>query len=130
MKKISFVFLLAVLAGITFSQDNDKPEYRMKTYYFVFLMTGTNTSNDTDDINKAFTGHMANIQAMADAGKLKLAGPFIKGGEYRGIFIIDAVSEEEVNELLSHDPAISAGFLKPQIKQWYGPEGLKVEKSN
>jgi uncharacterized protein YciI len=71
---------------------------------------------------------MANMMVMADAGKLRLAGPFLDKGDLRGIFIIDAASEDEVNELLSHDPAIANGFLTAEIKKWYGPAGLKVDK--
>lgn len=126
--------LILLLTGIFFmtaintkAQDEEQ-EYKMKTYYFVLLKTGPNKSQDTAVINKAFTGHMANINAMADLGKLKLAGPFVNGGDYRGIFIIDAATEEEVKELLSKDNAIAEGFLLPEIKKWYGPAGLKVDK--
>jgi len=100
----------------------------MKVYFFVLLKTGPNASKDTAEINKAFAGHMANMTVMADAGKLKLAGPFVKDPDFRGLFIIDAATEEEVKELLSKDTAIAEGFLVPEIKKWLGPEGLKVDK--
>jgi uncharacterized protein YciI len=108
------------------AQTDDEPKYSMKTYFFVFLKTGTNTTADTADVSKAFSGHMENIKAMNKAGKLKLAGPFKDKGELRGIFIIDAETEEEVNGLLSHDPAIESGLLSAEIKKWYGPKGLTV----
>lgn len=110
------VFFVIILSLNISSQDRE-PEYKMKTYFFVFHKTGSNTSKDTAEINKAFNGQMANINAIAEAGKLKLAGPFIGEKELRGIFIVDAATEDEVKELLSKDTAIEAGFLLPEIKK-------------
>jgi hypothetical protein len=62
--------------------------YGMKMYVFVMLKTGTNTSTDKTARDKAFAGHMKNIQYMADNGKLAVAGPFEKGGTHRGLFIL------------------------------------------
>ena len=69
--------------------------YGMKNYVFVLLKTGTNTSTDKVAKNKAFEGHMKNIQRMADAGKLAVAGPFEKGGNNRGLFILNVNTFEE-----------------------------------
>jgi uncharacterized protein YciI len=99
----------------------------MRSYFFVLLKTGPNTSQDTAAINNAFTGHMANINAMADAGKLKLAGPLSGNPELRGIFVIDAATEEEVKSLLAKDTAIEEGFLIPEILKWWGPNEIKTE---
>ena len=40
----------------------------MKMYVFVMLKTGTNASIDKEAKDKAFAGHMKNIQKMADEG--------------------------------------------------------------
>ncbi len=128
------IFTILVAAGNhSFSQSNDslinnEPEWEMKTYYFVFL----NAAPDRPKIDSVKSaeiqaGHMANIEKMFKAGKCRLAGPFLDGGEMRGIFILDVASEEEARELLSNDPAISNGRLVPVIKPWYGPAGLIVE---
>jgi uncharacterized protein YciI len=110
-----------------YSQDQEpEQKFSMQVYFFVLLTTGPNTSTDTAELSAAFNGHMKNIKAMHKAGKLKLAGPFAEKGDLRGIFIIDAASEDEVKELLSHDEALAAGFLTAEIKRWYGPKGLTV----
>lgn len=64
----------------------------MKTYVFVILKTGSNTSTDKAAKDKAFEGHMKNITRMADKGKLPVAGPFDNGGNHRGIFILNVTT--------------------------------------
>ncbi|MBE2217913.1 MAG: hypothetical protein IAE90_06920 [Ignavibacteria bacterium] len=138
MKVIKIVLLLfAVLilfSGDTASQSNndslknDVPEFEMKLYYFVFL----NAVKDRPVIDSAAAmeiqiGHMANLERMYLEGKSKLAGPFMDGGEMRGIVILDVASEEEAREQMSRDPAIINGRLEAVIKKWYGPAGLIVE---
>lgn len=129
-----FISLVITSGNYSFSQENDslknnEPEWEMKTYYFVFL----NAAPDRPKIDSVKSaeiqaGHMANIDKMFKAGKCRLAGPFLDGGEMRGIFILDVASEEEARELLSYDPAISSGRLVPVIKPWFGPAGLIVER--
>lgn len=110
------------------SLKNDVPEFEMKLYYFVFL----NAVKDRPVIDSATAmeiqmGHMANLERMYMEGKSKLAGPFMDGGEMRGIVILDVSSEEEAREQMSRDPAIINGRLEAVIKKWYGPAGLIVE---
>ena len=45
-------------------------DYGMKSYIFVILRTGSNTSKDKTEVDKAFAGHMANMETMVEAGKL------------------------------------------------------------
>ena len=142
MKNICSIFMILFAACFlffgesTFSQENkdtsnsDRGEiqWEMKTYYFVFL----NAVKDRPVIDSATAmeiqmGHMANLERMYFEGKSKLAGPFMDGGEMRGIVILDVASEEEAREQMSRDPAIINGRLEAVIKKWYGPAGLIVE---
>ena len=112
--------------------------YGMKMYVFVLLKTGTNSSTDKTAKEKAFAGHMKNIQYMADAGKLAVAGPFENGGNNRGIFILNVTTFEEAKTLLEGDTAIKEKYLEPELIQWYGSASLmetpeihkKIQKSN
>ena len=112
--------------------------YGMKMYVFVLLKTGTNSSTDKIAKEKAFAGHMKNIQYMADAGKLAVAGPFENGGNNRGIFILNVTTFEEAKTLLEGDTAIKEKYLEPELIQWYGSASLmetpeihkKIQKSN
>ena len=99
-------------------------DYGMKMYVFVMLKTGTNTSTDKVAREKAFEGHMKNIQKMADEGKLAVAGPFEKGGNNRGIFILNVSTFEEAHKLLEGDNAIKEKYLEPELMQWYGSASL------
>ncbi|HSC52825.1 MAG TPA: YciI family protein [Phnomibacter sp.] len=103
----------------------DPPKYEMKQYWFVMLSKGKDRDKITDTavINKLQKGHMANMQVMADAGKLIVAGPFGDDGNWRGIFIFDAASKEEVEKLLQTDPAIKAGRLDYEIHPWWTAKG-------
>jgi uncharacterized protein YciI len=66
---------------------------------------------------------MANINKMAESGKLQIAGPFGDDGNWRGIFIFDVATEEEVKELLKDDPAIQSGRLDYEIHPWWTLQG-------
>jgi len=96
-------------------------EYTIKQYYFVMLTKGARRDEikDTAIINKLQAGHMANMERLSKEGKLMLGGPFGDDGNWRGIFVIDAESEDEVKSMLATDPAIAAGRLDYEIHPWY-----------
>lgn len=120
--------LLSQTSGDSTDNSSNKVEWEMKMYYFVFL----NAVKDRPVIDSAAAmeiqrGHIANLERMYYEGKSKLAGPFLDGGEMRGIVILDVASEEEAREQMNRDPAIINGRLEAVIKKWYGPAGLIVE---
>ncbi len=123
MRKTLFL-LFAITIGISaFAQQQDqntkKPIEQIRKYWFVLLKAGPNTNQDSATRAKLQAGHLANIGRLYDSGKIKVAGPFGEPGEWRGIFIFDAESKEEVEKLLQTDPAIAAGRLAFEIKPWY-----------
>lgn len=139
MKKITSIIaqrtliLLLFCSSAVYSQSDstnqsEKIEWEMKLYYFVFL----NAVKDRPVIDSVTAmeiqrGHMANLERMYYEGKSILAGPFMDGGEMRGIVILDVTSEEEAHAQMNRDPAIINGRLEAVIKKWYGPAGLIVE---
>lgn len=96
-------------------------EYTMKQYYFVMLTKGARRHEITDTaiINKIQAGHLANIDRLAKEGKILVAGPFGDNGNWRGIFIFDCETQEEVEKLLQTDPAIAAGRLAYEVHPWW-----------
>jgi uncharacterized protein YciI len=91
----------------------------MALYYMVLLKRGPKwTPEVTDETKKIQEGHMANIQRMADSGKMVLAGPFLDGGELRGIFLFKVDSAEEAKAMMDSDPAVQAGRLIGEIHPW------------
>lgn len=114
-------------------------EYGMKQYIFVILKTGSNQTDDKEQINALFRGHMDNINRLVEMNKLIVAGPFVKNEQsYRGLFIFDVETKAEAEELLKTDPAIKEQLLEAELFEWYGSAALptylkaseKVAKKN
>jgi hypothetical protein len=101
----------------------------MRSYFLVLLRRGPAWSpEETPESKKIFEGHMANIIAMGNTGKLVLAGPMDAPAEDRtaiaGLFLFDVANREEVDALIANDPAIKIQRLVPEVLTWYGPAGL------
>lgn len=94
-------------------------------YIFGILVRGPKwTQETTEETKKIQEGHLANINRLAEAGKLVLAGPFKDGGERRGVFIFKVGSMEEAQALTDTDPAVIAGRLKIELHRWSVPKGM------
>jgi uncharacterized protein YciI len=99
-------------------------EYGMKQYVMAFLKAGPNRDQDDSTARELQAAHMANINRMAEEGKLVVAGPFLDNGELRGIYIFNVKTVEEAQALTETDPAIQAGRLVMELHPWYGSAAL------
>jgi uncharacterized protein len=137
MKKallLSFLVIGFSASGFSQSQYDEAlaqqvgaDEYGMKKYVMAFLLRGDRVSEYTPEQRQEIqAGHMANIAKMADMGKLIVAGPFFGNDDLRGIYIFDVQSLEEAQVLTDTDPAIQAGVLKMDLKEWYGSAALML----
>jgi len=99
-------------------------DYGMKSYVIAFLKKGPNRDIDSTEAYMLQRAHLDNIGKMAEAGKLVLAGPFYGNDDLRGIYIFDVETVEEAEALTETDPAIKAGSLVMELKQWYGSAAL------
>lgn len=99
-------------------------DYGMKQYVFVILKTGAAKIDDAETRKKLQSGHMENIGRLATAGKLVLAGPFMEGGNMRGLYIFNVTTIEEAKELVKTDPAIREGLFDVEFTKWYGSAAL------
>ena len=99
-------------------------DYGMKKYVLAFLKRGPNQDLDSLRKMELQAAHMANITRMAEEGKLVLAGPFFGNDDLRGIYIFDVQSLQEAEELTNSDPAVQAGSLVMELKEWYGSAAL------
>jgi uncharacterized protein YciI len=77
---------------------------------------------DGDARKAMFAGHMANIQRLAKAGKLAIAGPFMdgKGSDWRGLYVFGVEDIEEAKALVATDPVIIHGEMVAEYHQWFG----------
>ena len=126
------VILSIVLSSAVFSQSHtdstqtQKKKYEMRTYYMVFLYKGPNRNQDSVTAANIQTGHLANIERLANDGKIAIAGPFLDDKDLRGIFIMSVDSMEEATLLCESDPAIKAGRLRYEIHPWMSARGAKL----
>jgi uncharacterized protein len=137
MKKALFTLTL-IFVGILSSLAQDQydealakklgaDDYGMRKYVMAFLLRGDRVVEySPDQRSEIQAGHMANIGKMAEMGKLIVAGPFFGNDEMRGIYIFDVQTIEEAKALTETDPAIKAGVLKMDLKEWYGSAALMM----
>jgi uncharacterized protein len=102
----------------------------MTTYYVALLRRGPGwTPARTPEATKVLDGHMANIRRLAAEGKLLLAGPFLEQsgpGALAGLFVLQAGSIAEAQQLVATDPAVQAGRFVAEILPWLGPKSLQT----
>lgn len=55
---------------------------------------------------------MANMNRLAEEGKLTVAGPFVKNDKrFRGLFISNVTTIEEAKKLTDTDPVVMSGMM-------------------
>lgn len=96
-------------------------ERGMRPYVLVILKTGPTRVPDGEKRDAMFAGHFANIDRLAKAGKLVLAGPFTDDPSgWRGLFVFAVEDIEEAKRLTSTDPVIVNGEMVAEFHRWYG----------
>jgi uncharacterized protein YciI len=118
-----FCFTIIGFSKPTKKQVSDIIKKEMKQYYFVMLTIGNNRTHDSATVQQIQKEHLENIGRLVKAGKIIVAGPFGDDGNWRGIFIFDAATKEEVEQLLQSDRAISSGRLAYEIHPWWTQTG-------
>jgi uncharacterized protein YciI len=137
MKKLCTALLLAALSFA--AQAQTAPVYDaelakslgasdqgMRRYVFVILRTGPNKVPAGKERTDMFAGHMANIQRLADAGKLAYAGPLDGVDGARGIFIFAVENIDDAKALVATDPVIVKGEMVAEYHTHFGSAGLMM----
>ena len=99
-------------------------EYGMRQYVMAFLKEGPNQSLDSAEAAQLQRAHLDNIFRMADEGKLAVAGPFLDGGDLKGVYIFNVKTVEEAKALTESDPAVKAGRFVMELHPWYGSAAM------
>lgn len=143
MKKYLIVLLVSTFVLFSFenisAQDQSKinkdydaelakrlgaDKYGMRNYVFVLLKTGDKKVEDEKERAKIFEGHFANMNRLAEEGKLVVAGPFDGVEGWRGMFIFNVKTVEEAKKLTETDPVIVSGIMKAEYHTYYGSAAL------
>jgi uncharacterized protein YciI len=134
----TFVLIISLLVGsVSWSQSTDlydaalaqklnADDYGMKKYVIAFLKSGPNKSSSEEDRKQLQRAHLDNIIKMANEGMLVLAGPFLDGGDLRGIYVFNVESVEEAIKLTETDPMIQKGVLVMEMHPWYGSATIQM----
>ncbi len=112
MMKITATLLLILCSALVIAQQK---------HTIVFLNKNPEAQTLTkEEGQKIMEGHMANINAMAKAGRLVAAGPFESGG---GLFIMNTTSTDSINKWIAPDPGVQAKRWKIEMLPYIPKHG-------
>jgi uncharacterized protein YciI len=103
------VLLMSLLAGCAVSGEAAE-----RGYTLVYLKSGRSGPLPADQQREVFAGHFSNMERLARAGHLLLAGPFGRQRsepELRGIFVLDTADRDEATTMAETDPGFRAGVF-------------------
>ena len=77
-----------------------------------------------EELERIQEQHLGHLAAMAEAGKLVVAGPFSDQPDesLRGLCIY-LTTVDEARELANRDPAVKAGRLAVDVMTWWTEKG-------
>ena len=102
-------------------------ERGMRSYVLVILKTGPTRVPDGPARDAMFAGHFANMERLAKAGKLAVAGPFSKDPSgWRGLYVFAVDGIEQARELAETDPVVVQGEMVAEYHAWYGSAALML----
>ena len=97
---------------------------------FALLQTGDTTARPDSVLSDLFAGHMANIEGLAEEGKLVVAGPFYDipraPRSWRGVFVLNTSDTAEARGWVNQDPAVQAGVFDVVLAPWYSSGALQA----
>ncbi|MFD0739774.1 YciI family protein [Lysobacter koreensis] len=119
----------AVVADSATAKQLGADERGMRRYILVILKTGPKRVPDGPDRTNMLKGHFDNMERLAKAGKLVLAGPFEDKTDWRGMFIFAVPSLEEAETLVATDPVIKSGEMVAEYHALYASAALMTVSS-
>lgn len=124
---VALALSLAVLPA--FAQDAEgNPPAAFDAYWMVFLIRGEKPPKLSEAESEALQRrHLQHLGEVWKSGHALVAGPFGGGADdpMRGIVLFRGdIAEAEVRRLAEADPAVQAGRLRVEVRQWYTGAGM------
>lgn len=108
------------------AQRTGADDYGMRNYVIVVLKTGPTPLPKGEKRDEMFKGHFANMERLANEGKLAVAGPLDGVDGWRGLFIFAVKDIEEAKKLTETDPVIINGEMVAEYHKHYGSAALML----
>ena len=105
---------------------------REAAFTYVLLKTGPSSAEKTPaERQEIFRGHMANMQRLADEGRLIIAGPFSTPADrsWRGLFVMDEEDPARALSLAATDPGVVSGVFVLEGRPMRSSAGLRESLS-
>ena len=96
---------------------------QFETVYFGFLNSGPNRTQDAETAKRLQAEHLAYMDDQHKQRRLIFAGPFVAGGDHRGLVIYRAGSLDEARTWAEADPMVKVGRLAVDLHTWQVPKG-------
>jgi len=123
VRKSLATILLTLLSSIVAAQNSgpqapklDIPK-GMKQYFVGLLVKGPKYTPNmpAEEHTNLLQKHLAYIRSQAEAGKYRLAGPFLDDQRIEGLLIIATPTIEEAQHVMKGDPMVQIGRLAIEL---------------
>jgi len=134
MKQTCLMLILAVLlcGTVVLAQEHKKaetpqtPESKLMQFQLALMKRGPKWSPEPSRERAAMRQrHLAHLRSMLEANKLMIAGAIRDDNELIEVHIFRTKSAEEATAWLNQDPAVSAGYLVPELHPWWSEDVMK-----
>jgi uncharacterized protein YciI len=116
----------AIQYDSTLAKSLGADERGMRNFVLVILKTGPTKVPAGEERTRMFAGHMANIQRLANEGKLAFAGPLDGVDGWRGMYIFATADIDSAKSYVATDPVILQGEMVAEYHKLYGSAGLMM----
>ncbi len=99
-------------------------DYGMRSYVLVILKSSSTPVPKGEQRDAMFRGHFANMQRLAEAGTLVLAGPLDGVDGWRGLFVLAVDGIDAAKAIVATDPVIIQGEMVAEYHTYYGSAAL------
>ena len=91
----------------------------MTTYQMVFLHANPAApAPGAAEATQMQAGHLAHLLALNAARTNLLFGPFLDGGDLRGIAVLDVADAAAARQAFAADPYVKAGLMTVDVRPW------------